>query len=174
MGSAKKYPLGSAKHANKPRALAELLKPTAKKALGGRTLALRELILSWPAAVGPEFAAGTRPEGLSRARAGEACLTLAVDPSRALIVQHESARFIERVNGFFGYELISRLRLVQRIVRTADPEPPKPERAPLEPQTSAEIASRLGGIADDKARAVLQEMGELVRTRQRRPRTGTS
>lgn len=173
MGKSRRYQLGNAKRGHAPRLLADLARPTAKKALGGRTLALRELILSWPAAVGWDFASGTRPEALSRARAGLATLTLAVDPSRALEVQHEAQRYLERVNAYFGYDMVARLRIVQRTVRLADPADAPPPKPDIAPGTRQDIAERLSGIKDDGARAVLQEMGERIaaRKRQRSPRS---
>ena len=171
MGRPDRYPLGSPKHAYKARAIGELARPTAHKALGGRTMALRELILNWPLAVGRELAAGTRPEKLSRARAGEACLTLAVDPSRALFVQHDAQRYVERVNAYVGYALIKSLRIVQRTVRIeARSDGVDKTAAVLDPAESRGIAAKLSRIDDEETRAILQEMGELIAARApRRP-----
>jgi len=168
MKSNRKSRLGSSKRAQGTRSLGTFAAPLAKKALGGRPLALRELILSWQTAVGPEFSVGTRPQSISRARAGEACLTLAVDPRHALAVQSDSQRLIERVNTYFGYRMINRLKIVQRtIIDDDDAETPLPE-VPVDERDRKAINARVAKISDERARAILQEMGELISARRRR------
>ncbi|MEO1249396.1 MAG: DciA family protein [Pseudomonadota bacterium] len=167
MKAKRKNRLGSSKRAQKTRSVAAFVNPIAKKALGGRPLALRELILSWRAAVGPDFATGTRPQAISRARAGEACLTLAVDPRLALAVQHDSQRLIDRVNTYFGYKLINRLKLVQRVIQPQDDQTSQPD-LPVNNQDRQAVQAKVERISDDQSRAILQEMGELISVRRRR------
>lgn len=168
MKSKRKGRLGSPKRAQKTRSVAAFANPIAKKALGGRPLALRELILSWRAAVGPDFAAGTRPHAISRARAGEACLTLAVDPRHALAVQHDSQRLIDRVNTYFGYQLINRLKLVQRVIAQPDDGQTPHAELPVNDGDRQAVRAKVERISDDQTRAILQEMGELISIRRRR------
>lgn len=166
----KKYKprLGSPKRAQRSRALSDLGQPIAKKALGGRALVVRELILGWRKAVGPDLARVTRPQSVSRARSGEACLTLAVDPGSALAVQHDSSRLIDRINTFIGYQMIGRLRLIQQTIEAPPDEPIEAALPPVDPAKRQEIAAKLKNIRDPEARATLQELGELLSVKQKK------
>ncbi|MBP0575597.1 DUF721 domain-containing protein, partial [Mycobacterium tuberculosis] len=54
-----------------------------------------------------------------------AVLTIACEGARALLLQHEAPRLIERINAFLGYGAVGRLRIVQKpIVRHERPRPP--------------------------------------------------
>jgi len=67
----------------------------------------------WTEIIGPELAAHVTPQKLSRARAGQPrTLTLAAPGPLSLELQHRSPQILERINAFYGYRAVGRLRIV--------------------------------------------------------------
>jgi hypothetical protein len=108
------------------------------------------------------------PQGLSfqhRDRRMDGTLTLKVQSSQATRLQHLEPQLIERINGYFGYRAIARLRLLHGAA-PASGEPdarseapasqPAPHPAPHEEQTDEPIA-------DPALRAALARLGRAVK-----------
>ncbi len=85
------------------------------------------LISDWGRIAGPALAAHTAPERLKWPRPvgkyadlEEGCegrpgatLVLRVDPARAFEVEYGRAQLIERINGYFGYRAVERIKIIQ-------------------------------------------------------------
>jgi len=144
-----------------PRALAAVIGPITRSALGKSKSAIAGLIADWPVVVGPEIAAVARPERLAfpRGRQDGATLTLTVAPAEALTLQHDLPRLIERINAHYGYAAVARIKLVQA------PPPPAPARAPARPIPAGEAATvdaAVAGVEDADLRARLAELGRAL------------
>ena len=99
------------------------------------------LVTDWAVIAGSDFGDYTRPERLNwpkrvAARADiddthvgrpGATLVLRVDPSRALDIQYGAEQLVERINGYFGYRAVEKIRIVQ---------------APVTPSKSTAVAAR--------------------------------
>ncbi len=99
-----------------PKALAVSLSEVTRKALRHRSLAERGLIVDWTSIVGAETAALCHPVKLSftrRDRRMDGLLALRVRPGQATRLQHMEPLLLERINGYFGYRAVARLRLQQ-------------------------------------------------------------
>ena len=99
-----------------PKALAVSLSDVTRKALRHRSLAERGLIVDWTSIVGAETAALCHPVKLSftrRDRRMDGLLALRVRPGQATRLQHMEPLLLERINGYFGYRAVARLRLQQ-------------------------------------------------------------
>ncbi len=99
-----------------PKALAVSLSDVTRKALRHRSLAERGLIVDWTSIVGAETAALCHPVKLSftrRDRRMDGLLALRVRPGQATRLQHMEPLLLERINGYFGYHAVARLRLQQ-------------------------------------------------------------
>ena len=99
-----------------PKALAVSLSDVTRKALRHRSLAERGLIVDWASIVGAETAALCHPVKLSftrRDRRMDGLLALRVRPGQATRLQHMEPLLLERINGYFGYRAVARLRLQQ-------------------------------------------------------------
>ena len=142
--------------------------PVAGKALERFGFAYGELIANWASIVGEALAHGSSPERVRWPRGGEGIggrgrggtLVIAVDAGMAIEVQHEAPRIIERINGYYGYEAISALKIRQTRVK-------KPGAAPAErrevPAAEAERLHRdLQNIADEPLKAALERLGRGV------------
>ncbi len=142
--------------------------PVAGKALERYGFAYAELIANWSAIVGDELAAFTTPERVRWPRSGEAhegrgrggTLIVAAEPGRAIELQHDSGRIIERINGYYGYEAITALKIRQ--TRVQRHPPPKPRPVEISPEESERLQHRLETIADEPLKAALKRLGRGV------------
>lgn len=130
-----------------------------------------DLIAHWPDIVGPAYAETTAPDRLSwpRRPAGlieeetnePALLTVRCTGAAALRLTHETGQIIERVNMFFGYRLVGRIRVLQLPpVRLDRGKRVKP--SPLSAEVEAAVRARAAGIADDRLRAAVERLGRAV------------
>ena len=166
------------KNRRKPaRQIADLMPDVLSDALAKKTGMTLDLIAGWEDIAGPEFAPFTLPEKITwprherdpgNAAAGHApgMLHLAYDGHRALFIQHALPQLVERLNGFFGYEAVDRIRLVQKPVAR------QPVKRRCKPEIDAGEQERLDGvlerIGDERLRKSLERMGRGVIARQRR------
>ena len=148
--------------------------PIALSALVGRVLdpisakrgfANAELIAAWPEIVGPRYAQTTQPENIAWPRGPGAqdggTLTLRVEPTVAIYLQHETGQLIERVNRFLGFAAVRRVRIVQkpleRRTRKALAEAPA-----LSDAEEAELDQTVAGIDHEGLRDALKRLGRGV------------
>lgn len=133
--------------------------------------AYAEVLAQWSAIVGEELGRVSVPERMrwprSSGPSGEGrkaggTMVLRVAEGRALEFQHLVPQIIERINGFYGYEAVGALKILQGAV--AAPSGAMPEPAP-------EIASPVLGecveaIEDEGLRAALLRLGTAVSHRE--------
>ncbi|MEM7508452.1 MAG: DciA family protein [Pseudomonadota bacterium] len=90
---------------------------TAKARLGAaaakKGFAEPDVLLRWAEAVGTHLAGLCQPVKVSYGGAIGATLTVKVDGGHAPEVAHQAPKIIERINSFYGYRAISRLKLTQ-------------------------------------------------------------
>jgi hypothetical protein len=151
------------------RALAVSLPRVTKRLFGKRGFAEGGLAADWPGIVGAELASRCRPGKLAFARATErreGTLTLRVEAPFATEVQHLAPQIMERINGYFGYRAVARLRLKQ-VAYSPDPDSgPDSKRdrtapAPA-PEITPELAARLESVEDPELRAALGRLGRAL------------
>ena len=93
-----------------PDLLRRVLEPAARR----RGLAEAKLLTEWPTIVGPALATRCHPIRLSsRSDRPGGMLVLHVAGAAALELQHSEPQILERINGYFGYGAVGRLRLIQ-------------------------------------------------------------
>ena len=120
----------------------------------------------WREIVGPEIGRRTEPVRLIRSRTGEAAtLELRVAGAAALLIQHQTAEIMARVNLFLGDGAVGKLRIVQGPLQLTRPERPSPIRRrapPLDAAVEAQLAQAMGLAADGPLKAALLELGRAV------------
>lgn len=149
-----------------PDLLSELLDPAARR----RGLAEAKLLTEWPTIVGPRLAARCQPIRLNKSTGRHGgILMLNVSGTAALELQHSELQILERINGFFGYPAVSRLRLIQAPppTRIARPAPPAPQRLP--DADEVEVTEAVQVIRDPDLRTALADLGRALK---RWPRPG--
>jgi hypothetical protein len=145
------------------KSLASTVSKVAAPVLGKRGFGEAELILEWQTIIGEELARSTLPLKLSFAKGErtDGTLNLRVVSAAAPEIRHLEPQIIDRINTFFGYKAVGRLKLTQGPM----PNPPvrraKPPR-PLDRAETQALEHSLEGIADPELRAVLERWGEAV------------
>ena len=121
------------------------------------------VVTRWPEIVGPRHAQVCMPEAI-RFPPGEksgGILQLVVLPAHAPLIQHVIPEIIERVNRFFGYSAVSKVKLRQGAVK-----PPHAEEARTAPPSLKPIPLELGDslrdIGDPELRAVLESLARSL------------
>jgi len=149
------------------RALAASLPEANAKVFRRQGLGTGTLAREWRAIVGPGLADCCRPGRLTFPRTTErrnGTLTLRVEPAFATELQHLEPLMIERINSFFGYGAVGRLRLQQAPLERLAPRRTAARRK-LSPDELREMEQRLDGVADPDMRAALERLTRSHRGR---------
>ncbi|CUW38402.1 conserved protein of unknown function(Protein of unknown function DUF721/UPF0232,34-112)) [Magnetospirillum sp. XM-1] len=120
------------------------------------------LVVDWPAIVGSAVASHTLPLGIKfpPKERTEGTLTVKVDSGAfALEMQHLEPLILERINGYFGWKAVARLKLRQGPL----PESGKPPAArPAAPSSPPPALDRLAQVEDPELRDVLERLGRRL------------
>jgi hypothetical protein len=145
------------------RPLADTVARVAGPLLRKRGFAEARVVTEWRAIVGPDLAEGSAPERLTIGKAGGGCLDIRVEGALALELQHLQPQIVERVNGYFGYRAVDRIRLRQ------GPLPRRPARRPATAAPSADDVARVEAavatIEDPELRSALARLGQAIHAR---------
>lgn len=133
------------------------------------------VVTRWPEIVGPKHARVCAPESI-RFPPGEksqGMMQLVVIPSHAPLIQQVLPEIMERVNRFFGYSAVARIKLRQGAVKP--PSPDKPVAAPpsLKP-IPMELGESLRDIGDPELRTVLESLARSLDSKDTRMDENTS
>ncbi|MEE2689305.1 MAG: DciA family protein [Pseudomonadota bacterium] len=152
-----------------PRAVAQLVPRLTEKALGKRGLAHANLIVDWPAIVGPEIANECQPEKLAfpRGERSRGVLHLRASGPVALEVQHDTPRLLERINGYFGYRAVTEIRLIQAQSKTIEKIPKPQYRTPAAAELNA-LETTLAHVEDAELRETLNRLGSAILSESRK------
>jgi hypothetical protein len=141
-----------------PELLGKVLDPASRR----RGLAEARVLTDWPSIVGEALAARCQPVKLTGDSRHGGILHVHVAGSAALELQHSEPQLLERINGYFGYAAVARLRLIRAPL--ALPRRAEPAAAPpLEPAARAEIEAAVQPVADDALRAALSGLGATLK-----------
>ncbi|MGB8275315.1 MAG: DciA family protein [Alphaproteobacteria bacterium] len=123
---------------------------------------IARLSAHWPDIVGRDLAAASAPERLAFPHGAKSggILHLRVQGALAPVVQHQEPQVIERINTFFGYGAVARLRLIHAPVAAPGAKAPAPR--PLTEDEERHLGAALGGVADKDLKAALSRLGRAV------------
>lgn len=136
-----------------------------------RGFAQVQILSHWPEIVGETLAEYCAPEKLSFPRFSKeekqkgpstgAVLTLRVEGPAAVEIQHLEPQIVSRINAYYGYDAVARLKLVQ------GPLPHKPVRKrrkirALTPDERKKLGQELESIEETPLRGALARLGERV------------
>jgi hypothetical protein len=135
-----------AKRANVDLSLALAWQQVAGEKLSGRT---QPLHIQWPQRVSPDdqFKPGT--------------LVVAAEGSVALDLQYSSGELVERINRFFGYPAVNRIRIEQKPVMRFKEKQKRAEPV-LNADEKAGLEASLSRIEDEGLRETLFRLGTHV------------
>lgn len=146
------------------RAIADLMPEIGRTAFRKFGFVQSSVLTRWPEIVGERHARVCQPEAI-RFPPGEktdGILQVLVVPAHAPIIQHVVPEIIERVNRFFGYSAVAKVKLRQGAVKPP-PASREPRAAPpsLRP-VPVELGDSLRDIGDPELRAVLESLARSL------------
>lgn len=148
------------------RAISDLMPEIGRTAFRRFGFIQSSVVTRWPEIVGPRHARVCAPEAIRfpPGEKSEGILQLVVVPAHAPIIQHVIPEIIERVNRFFGYKAVAKVKLRQGEVKppSADDKltaPPSLKPIPME------LGDSLRDIGDPELRAVLESLARSLGTR---------
>ncbi len=145
--------------------LGGVLSPAAR----ARGFAEASVLADWATIVGSSLAARCEPVALTfpGGRRQGGVLELRASGGAALELQHAAPQLVERINGYFGFRAVGRLRILQApAAGRRPPAPPRP-RPPLDAADEALLADTVLPVRDEALRLALQALGRAVRLRDR-------
>ena len=147
------------------RPIAELMPEVGRTAFRRFGFVQSSVVTRWPEIVGERHARVCIPEAI-RFPPGEksdGILQLLVVPAHAPMISHVIPEIIERVNRFFGYNAVTRVKLRQGAV-----QPPLVKERPTAPPSLRPIPFELGeslrDIGDPELRTVLESLARSLGT----------
>jgi len=125
------------------------------------------VVTRWPEIVGPHHARVCAPEAIRfpPGEKSEGIMQLVVSPAHAPLIQQVIPEIIERVNRFFGYSAVGRIKIRQGAVKPPQDNKPgtKTNGAPpsLKP-IPMELGDSLRDIGDPELRTVLESLARSL------------
>lgn len=122
------------------------------------------MIVDWPAIVGAAVSAYTLPIRVRFAKGERSGGTLEIKVANSAFateLQHLEPLILERINGYFGWAAVARLKLRHGPLppRQADRAQPPP---PLPALTNERLGQVLDAVSDPELRAALERLGRHV------------
>ncbi|NVK35097.1 MAG: DUF721 domain-containing protein [Rhodobacteraceae bacterium] len=135
-----------------------------------RGFASFDLLAAWPDIVGERYAERVQPERILWPRRPSddpeggidpATLVVHTDGATAMILSHEMPQVIERLNTFFGWAAIGRIKILQKPVRVRRRKTLPPKRELTDAETSR-LEQQVAGVEDNRLREALTKLGQEV------------
>lgn len=124
------------------------------------------VVTRWPEIVGERHAQVCMPEAIRfpPGEKSEGILQLVVLPAHAPLIQHVIPEIMERVNRFFGYKAVSRVKLRQGAVKppAASPRAQDVSGPPSLKPIPMELGDSLRDIGDPELRTVLESLARSL------------
>ncbi len=143
------------------RSIADLMPDIGRAAFKKFGFVQSSVVSRWADIVGPRYAAVTQPEAIrfpSHGNRSGGTLHVTVASAHAPMLQHVAPELIERVNRFFGYEAVAKIKMTQGTVKPprAQGSSPPPNLKPI----PVELGDSLRDIGDPELRAVLESLAQ--------------
>ncbi len=156
--------IANQRRAHAPRAIAETVDRLTRPLLAKRGFAQGAVVREWDTIVGSELAAQTVPERIAfppGMRNGGTLHLRVGNGVAATTLQHLEPVLIERINGYFGYAAVVRLRLIQRPLPPR-PAAPRPRVRALRSDEEARLKTCLESVPDADLREALDALGRAI------------
>ena len=149
------------------RSIAELTPQVGRSAFRRFGFIQSSVVTRWPEIVGEHHAKVCAPEAIRFAPGEKAdgILQLVVLPAHAPLIQHVIPEIVERVNRFFGYKAVARVKMRQGAVKPPHAEPARgigdsgpPSLKPI----PMELGDSLRDIGDPELRTVLESLARSL------------
>lgn len=120
------------------------------------------VVSRWGEIVGARYAAVSAPEAIRFpvGKKSDGTLELTVEGAHATMIQHVLPEIVERVNRFFGYGAVARIKVRQGPV--TKPQSRQPTAAPVLKPIPMELGESLREIGDPELFAVLESLAKSL------------
>lgn len=149
------------------KAIADLMPMIGRTAFRRFGFVQSSVVTRWPEIVGARHARHCTPESIRfpPGEKAEGILQLVVTPAHAPLITHVIPEIIERVNRFFGYRAVARVKLRQGVVQppaamaqTGQSRVAPPSLKPI----PIELGDSLRDIGDPELRTVLESLARSL------------
>ena len=155
---------GNSKRGSAPKTLASHVGKLIKPIFGERGFSDAAIINDWSAIAGEHLALHSAPEKIhyTQGRKSKGTLHLRIDNGGlAIQLQHLESVLIERINAYFGFAAVARIRITQ------GPLPETPKKKIATPRPLSEIEERgllncLSDVDDDDLHQALERLGRAI------------
>lgn len=144
--------------------LAPEIRAITKKALGARGFAGSDILEFWEDIVGTDLARGVAPQKLTFEKDNRTHGTLVVKSAGgafAMLFEHQKERVMQRINAFFGYPAVSRIKIVQGALKIKS-IPPKTVLKAIPKDELQALQEKVGIIEDEELRERTFEIGKAL------------
>ncbi|MCX7284711.1 MAG: DUF721 domain-containing protein [Novosphingobium sp.] len=146
------------------RQIADLMPAIGRTAFRRFGFVQSSVVTRWPEIVGERHARHCMPESIRfpPGEKSEGIMQLVVSPAHAPMIQHVIPEIIDRVNRFFGYNAVVKVKIRQGAVQAPKPKG-EPRTAPpsLKP-IPIELGDSLRDIGDPELRTVLESLARSL------------
>ncbi|MXO58368.1 DUF721 domain-containing protein [Altererythrobacter salegens] len=151
------------------RAVADLVPQIGRAAFRRFGFVQSSVVTRWPEIVGEHHAKVCLPESIRfpPGEKSEGILQLVVLPAHAPLIQHVIPEIIERVNRFFGYKAVARVKMRQGEVKPARAQE-RPKAPPSLKPIPMELGESLRDIGDPELRTVLESLARSLGDKEER------
>lgn len=150
-----------------PRTLAGSVDRLTKGIFARRGFSATAILSEWPRIAGEAIAAYSQPEQITfpggAKKGGTLHLRVALG-GLATELQHREPQLLERINQYFGYRAVERLKLVQGPLPSRDSRPAD-TNTPLAPEQEAALSENLEMVDDPELREALERLGRNIAKR---------
>ncbi len=144
------------------RAVSDLMPEIGRAAFRRFGFVQSSVVSRWDEIVGARYAAVSAPEAIRFpvGKKSEGTLELTVEGAHATMMQHVLPEIIERVNRFFGYGAVARIKVRQGVI--AKPAARPPAAPPSLKPIPMELGDSLREIGDPELFAVLESLAKSL------------
>ncbi len=135
-----------------------------KPVLGKRGFSGVDIITYWEDIIGFDLSRGITPEKLvfeKDSRTNGTLYVKAAGGAFAMLLEHQKERVIQRLNVFFGYPAVSRIKVRQGAL-SLKASPINETKQSISPQKLQQLRDRLKNIEDPDLKNVLFNIGKAI------------
>lgn len=148
-----------------PRAIEDLVHGAARKAFRKQGFIEASILTKWPLIVGELLSTHCLPERMyfPRGKKTGATLTIRAEGAFALELQHLEPMILERINVFFGYRAVEKLRITHGPLPQAQTRPKVLTRdKPMGKEAERQLAKLVKDISDPKLKDAVANLGRSI------------
>lgn len=146
------------------RAVGDLMPQIGRTAFRRFGFVQSSVVTRWPEIVGERHARHCSPESIRfpPGEKSEGILQLVVSPAHAPLIQHVTPEIMDRVNRFFGYRAVAKVKIRQGAVQAPKPRETSRAAPPSLKPIPMELGDSLRDIGDPELRTVLESLARSL------------